>query len=94
MESQVNEDALTTKAKKLIEVSLTVVTDCRPCIESYIGQAANAGASLREVLEAIEIAVGSGGATTADSASYARDVVRKVFGNQPVRASILAKTRW
>jgi AhpD family alkylhydroperoxidase len=94
MDSQVDKDALTTKLTELIKVSLNVVTDCRPCIEFHIGRAAQSGACLREVLESIEIAVRSRGASAADTVNFARDVARRVFEKRPIRASILAKTRW
>ena len=44
--------ALPKKAKELIAVGISVVIDCESCMQWHIEQAARAGASMREVLEA------------------------------------------
>jgi alkylhydroperoxidase/carboxymuconolactone decarboxylase family protein YurZ len=94
LDSELNKSALTAKTKELIEVSLAVVTGCGSRIESQIWKAANSGASLPQVLVAIEIAVERGGPSATASRSCARDAATKVFGNRMPRASMLAKTRW
>ena len=44
--------ALPKKAKELIALGISVVINCESCMQWHIEQAARAGASLQEVLEA------------------------------------------
>ena len=56
MEKAAFEDgALPKKAKELIAVGISVVIDCESCMQWHIEQAAQAGASQREVLVIIPI---------------------------------------
>ncbi len=48
------------KVKELIAVGISVVIDCESCMQWHIEQAAQAGASHREVLEAVEVGIGNG----------------------------------
>ena len=71
--------ALTKKQKELIAVGVSVVINCESCMEWHITQAALAGASMKEVLEAIEVGIelGSGSATV--SARFALEVMETIF---------------
>jgi AhpD family alkylhydroperoxidase len=91
---QIDRGSLSTKTKELIALGLSVATDCKCCIESHIEQAARAGASLKEVREAIEIAAERGGAAVMTTVSLALDVMEKAFEHRPTPVSVLAKTRW
>ena len=46
----------------------------------HIEQAARAGASMREVLEAVEVAIEMGGGPATVSARFALEVMEDVFG--------------
>jgi AhpD family alkylhydroperoxidase len=52
-----SDGALSRRVKELIVVSISVRDDCEPCIQWHIDQAASAGATMREVLEAMEVGV-------------------------------------
>ncbi len=81
MEKAAFEDgALPKKAKELIAVGISVVIDCESCMQWHIEQAAQAGASQREVLEAVEVGMEMGGGPATASARFALDVMEDVFG--------------
>jgi AhpD family alkylhydroperoxidase len=60
--------ALKRKKKNLIAVGIAVVTNCASCMEWHISEAAKSGASLQEVLEAIEVGIEFGGGRATVSA--------------------------
>ena len=67
------------KQKELIAVGISVVIDCESCMEWHINQAATAGASKREVLEAVEVGIEFGGGPATVSARFALEVMEHVF---------------
>ena len=71
--------ALPRSAKELIAVGISVVLDCRSCMQWHIGQAAAAGASLRQVLEAVEVGMEMGGGPATVSARFALEVMDQLF---------------
>jgi AhpD family alkylhydroperoxidase len=75
--------ALPKKAKELIAVGISVVRDCESCIQWHVEQAAAAGATLREVLEAVEVGMEMGGGPATVSARFALEVMERVFGGLP-----------
>ena len=70
---------LEAKTKELIAVDISVVIDCESCMQWHIEQAAKAGASMREVLEAVEVGIEMGGGPATVSARFALDVMETVF---------------
>ncbi len=72
--------ALPRKHKELIAIGISVVIDCESCMQWHIEQAAKAGASQREVLEAVEVAIEMGGGPATVSARFALEVMADVFG--------------
>jgi AhpD family alkylhydroperoxidase len=72
--------ALPKKAKELIAIGISVVIDCEPCMEWHITQAARDGATKREVLEAVEVAMEMAGGPATASARFALEVMDEVFG--------------
>jgi AhpD family alkylhydroperoxidase len=68
------------KIKELIAVGISVRVDCQSCMQWHIEQAAKAGASLEEVLEAVEVAIEMGGGPATVSARFALEVMDEVFG--------------
>ena len=77
--------ALPKMAKELIAVGISVVIDCRSCMQWHIEQAAAAGADLRQVLEAVEVGIEMGGGPATVSARFALDVMAGVFGEAAFR---------
>lgn len=71
--------ALPKKTKELIAVGISVRIDCESCMQWHIEQAASAGASQREVLEAVEVGIEMGGGPATVSARFALEVMDDVF---------------
>ena len=71
--------ALPKKHKELIAVGISVAVDCESCMQWHIGQAAAAGASEREVFEAVEIGIEMAGGPGTVSARFALEVMESVF---------------
>jgi AhpD family alkylhydroperoxidase len=67
--------ALPKKTKELIAVGISVVIDCESCMQWHIEQAAQAGASAEETLEAIEVGMEMGGGPATVSARFALEVM-------------------
>jgi AhpD family alkylhydroperoxidase len=72
--------ALPKKTKELIAVGISVVIDCESCMQWHIEQAAQAGASMREMLEAVEVGIEMGGGPATVSARFALEVMEDVYG--------------
>ncbi len=72
--------ALPRQAKELIAVGISVVLDCHSCMQWHIGQARAAGASLRQVLEAVEVGMEMGGGPATVSARFARTAMAEACG--------------
>ena len=49
-----SEGELSKKIKELIAVGISIVINCESCMEWHIRQAAKSGATMQEVLEALE----------------------------------------
>ena len=78
-----SDGALSKKVKELMAAGISVVVNCESCMEWHIRQAAKAGASVKEVLEAIEVGIEMGGGPATVSARFALDVMHDVFGSMP-----------
>jgi AhpD family alkylhydroperoxidase len=74
-----SDGALPKRAKELIAVGISVVIDCESCMQWHIQQAAKAGASLQEVVEAVEVGIEMGGGPATVSARFALEVMDQVF---------------
>jgi AhpD family alkylhydroperoxidase len=80
MESAVFSDgALPKKDKELIAVGISVVKDCESCMQWHIEQAAKAGATFEQVLEAVEVGIEMGGGRATVSARFALEVMDSVW---------------
>ena len=66
--------------KELIAIGISVATDCESCMQWHIEQAAEAGATQRQVLEAVEVAMEMGGGRATVPARFALRVMDDVFG--------------
>jgi AhpD family alkylhydroperoxidase len=77
-----SDGALTKKQKELIATGISVVLNCESCMEWHITQAAAAGASEREVIEAVEVGIEFGGGPATVSARFALEVMERVFTEQ------------
>ncbi len=75
-----SDGALPKKVKELIAVGISVKIDCESCMQWHIEQAAKAGASAEEILEAIEVGIEMGGGSATVSARFALEVMESAFG--------------
>jgi AhpD family alkylhydroperoxidase len=71
--------ALSRKHKELIAAAIGVVTNCESCMQWHIEQAAKEGATLREVLEAVEVAIEMGIGPATVNARFALEVMDNAF---------------
>jgi len=74
--------ALPRTTKELIAVGISVVLNCESCMQWHIGQAARTGADIRQVLEAVEVAMEMGGGPATVAARFALDAMLDVFGEE------------
>jgi AhpD family alkylhydroperoxidase len=74
-----SDGALSKKNKELIAVGISVVINCESCMQWHIGQAAEAGADEKEMLEAIEVGIEMGGGPATAHARFALEVMERVF---------------
>jgi AhpD family alkylhydroperoxidase len=74
-----SDGALSKKVKELIAVGISVKSDCESCMQWHIDQAAAAGATMREVLEAVEVGIEMGGGPATVSARFALEVMERAF---------------
>ena len=72
---------LSKKVKELIAVGISIVINCESCMQWHIEQAAKAGASEQEVLEAIEVGMEMGGGPATVSARFALEVMDGIYQN-------------
>lgn len=82
-EAAFSDGDLPRKTKELIAVGISVTLDCQSCMQWHIEQAAAAGATLREVLEAVEVGIEMGGGPATVSARFALEVMDRVFPAGP-----------
>jgi AhpD family alkylhydroperoxidase len=81
-QSTFRDGALPRKHKELIAVGISIVNKCESCMQWHIEYAAKNGASVREVLEAIEVAIEMGGGPATVSSRFALEVIDDVFGDK------------
>jgi AhpD family alkylhydroperoxidase len=83
-EAAFSDGALPKRTKELIAVGISVKVDCESCMQWHIEQAAAAGATMREVLEAIEVGIEMGGGPATVSARFALEVLERIFAGGKV----------
>lgn len=74
---------LSRKVKELIALGISVRIDCESCMQWHVEQAAKAGATWEEVLEAVEVGIEMGGGPATVSARFALAVMENVFPDLP-----------
>ncbi len=74
-----SDGALSKKTKELIAIGISVRIDCESCMQWHIEQAAAAGATPDEILEAVEVGIEMGGGPATVSARFALQVMDSVF---------------
>lgn len=75
-----SDGALKKKEKELIAIGISVRIDCESCMQWHIEQAAAAGATYDEILEAVEVGIEMGGGPATVSARFALQVMEAVLG--------------
>jgi AhpD family alkylhydroperoxidase len=79
--------ALPKKTKELIAIGISLQVDCESCMQWHIDQAAACGATLREILEAIEVGIEMSAGRVTVSARFALDVMERAFPNEKLWAN-------
>jgi AhpD family alkylhydroperoxidase len=74
--------ALSRREKELIAVGISVVRNCESCMQWHIEHAAKHGASSRQILETLEVAIEMGGGPATVAARFALEVMDDVFGDE------------
>lgn len=83
MEQKTFEDgALPKKHKELIAIGISLVNSCESCLEWHIKQALDAGATLQEVIEALEVGFEMGIGPTTVTSRFAMKVLKHYMGDQ------------
>ena len=72
--------AISKKNKELIAIAISVVSNCESCMQWHIEEAKRDGASLQEILEAIEVAIEMGIGPVTVNARFALDVMENSYG--------------
>jgi len=81
MEEAVYPDgALTRKTKELMATAIAVVINCQSCMQWHIEKAAEVGATVEELIEAIDVAIEFGAGPATVAARFAVDVIKDVYG--------------
>ncbi|MCU0611742.1 MAG: carboxymuconolactone decarboxylase family protein [Candidatus Eisenbacteria bacterium] len=71
--------ALSRKHKELIALGIAVITDCQSCMQWHMEQAVHAGATQREVVETLEVAIEMGVVPATVHARFALEVMDALF---------------
>jgi len=79
-EATFRDGALSKKTKELIAVAIGAVTNCESCMQWHIEQAAEDGATIQEVLEALEVAIDMGVGPVTVNSRFALEVMENTFG--------------
>ncbi len=74
--------ALSKKNKELMAAAIGIVTNCESCMQWHIEQAIKEGATMNEILEAIEVAIEMGIGPATVNARFALEVMDKNFNNK------------
>jgi AhpD family alkylhydroperoxidase len=75
--------ALARKHKELIALGIGVITDCESCMQWHMEHAVDAGASEKEVVEALEVAIEMGVVPATVHARFALEVLDGLFPGRP-----------
>ena len=74
--------ALSTTAKELMAVGISIQAGCESSIQQHIERAAEQGASFKESVEAVEVGIAMGGGLAASAAHFAFHVLDKVYSRE------------
>lgn len=74
--------ALSKKNKELMAAAIGIVTNCESCMQWHIEQAVKEGATMNEILEAIEVAIEMGIGPATVNARFALEVMDKNFNDK------------
>jgi len=81
MEADVYPDgAMTRKNKELMATAIAVVINCQSCMQWHIEEASKAGATVEELIEAIDVAIEFAAGPATVAARFAMDVIKDVYG--------------
>lgn len=67
------------KIKELIALGISVVINCKSCMEWHTKEAVRSGATAEEILEVLEVSMEMGGGPATANARFALEVMETVF---------------
>ncbi len=73
---------LSKKHKELIAIGISLVNSCESCLEWHIKQALDAGATMEEVIEALEVGFEMGIGPTTVTSRFAMKVLKHHLGDK------------
>ena len=73
---------LSKKHKELIAIGISLVNSCESCLEWHIKQALDAGATMEEIIEALEVGFEMGIGPTTVTSRFAMKVLKYHIGSQ------------
>jgi AhpD family alkylhydroperoxidase len=83
MEQKTYQDGtLSKKQKELIAIGISLVNSCESCLEWHIKQALDAGATMAEVIEALEVGFEMGIGPTTVTSRFAMKVLKHYLGDE------------
>ncbi|MBN1857856.1 carboxymuconolactone decarboxylase family protein [Candidatus Bipolaricaulota bacterium] len=81
MEADVYPDgAISRKNKELMATAIAALINCQSCMQWHIEKAAEEGATIAEIIEAIDVAIEFGAGPVTVAARFAMDVIKDVYG--------------
>lgn len=91
-EDAFRDDAVPAKYKILAALTSVVVTKCEPCIRGYAKMAHQAGATSKELIEFLNVAITEGGCPAEQWALKAYQVFQDLQQGTPVEEEICCKS--
>jgi len=67
--------ALEHKYKELIAIGISIINNCESCLEWHIKQALDSGATVKQIIEAIEVGIEMGGGPATVAGRFALKVL-------------------
>ncbi|TFG24321.1 MAG: carboxymuconolactone decarboxylase family protein [Promethearchaeota archaeon] len=64
------------KYKELIALGISIIINCESCMEWHINEALKSGATLKEIIEAIEVGIEMGGGPATVASRFALKVLK------------------
>lgn len=78
-EAALSDGELSRAQKELMAMAISIVTHCEGCVAWHLAAAAGAGATRKQAIEAVDVAVLMGGGPSMTNGAAAIDLVNEIF---------------